>query len=216
MRTKIALILFCVIACREVEEPLSIGYDYFPLEVGNEWVYQVDSIDFDDFTKSSDTFRYYRQEVIVELADVSSETDRYYVDVAYKTDTTDWKYRYTMLVYKNDIRAVRSISNKPVVYLLFPVKERVYWDANQLNSEREDRFRYIDTHRNRASLKDSFPNTIFVQQAFDTTIIDEDIRWELFAENVGLVEKQAITLEKQQEKRKGSNIHWKLISHTKK
>ena len=216
MRINVIFILVSLVACREVEDPVKIGYDYFPIAVENEWVYQVDSVSFDDdFSNKSDTFRYYRKEVVVEQA-VPAESERFYVDVSLKTDSTDWVYSHTMLMYKNDIRAVRSTNNKPVVHLLFPVKDRVFWDANQLNTEREDRFRYINTHKDLSVLKDSFVNNIFVQQAFDTTIIDEDIRWELYSEDVGLVEKQFTYVEKQQGKRKGYDVHWGLTSHAKK
>ncbi|MFT5513827.1 MAG: hypothetical protein ACI8SE_002238, partial [Bacteroidia bacterium] len=182
MRTSIFFLFLGLLACREVEEPVDIGFDYFPLGVGSEWVYQVDSINHYDFSETSDTNAYLRKEVIVEEADVNSEERRYYVDVLTKTDSTDWVYTSTFLTYKNDIRAVRSINNKAVMHLLFPVKNRVFWDANQLNSEGEDRFRYIDTEKHRSMMQDSFPNNVFVQQAFDTTIIDEDIRWELYAD----------------------------------
>ncbi|MFT7592380.1 MAG: hypothetical protein ACI9UJ_002316 [bacterium] len=214
MRTSIFFLFLGLLACREVEEPVDIGFDYFPLGVGSEWVYQVDSINHYDFSETSDTNAYLRKEVIVEEADVNSEERRYYVDVLTKTDSTDWVYTSTFLTYKNDIRAVRSINNKAVMHLLFPVKNRVFWDANQLNSEGEDRFRYIDTEKHRSMMQDSFPNNVFVQQAFDTTIIDEDIRWELYADGVGLVEKQVVAADKQFSKRKGYEIRWKLLSHT--
>ena len=217
MRIRILILALGFIGCRDVEDPVDIGYDYFPLDVGFEWVYQVDSIYHDDFSQnqSSDTFRYYRKEVIMEEADIISPEKRYNVDVFYKTDSINWQYKSSMVVYKNDLRAVRSINNKSVMHLLFPVADRVYWDANQLNSEGQDRFRYIDDEKHRSMMKDSFLNNVFVQQAFDTTIIDEDIRWELFAEGVGLVEKQAVSLEKQFGKKKGFDYRWKLMSFTK-
>lgn len=218
MRISIFIIILAVLGCRDVEDPVDIGYDYFPLGVGYEWVYQIDSIDYDDFTTSrpADTFTYYRKEVITGETDMPSAETRYNADVFFKTDSTDWSYVYSMVMYKNDVRAVRSIGNKSVMHLLFPVTDRVYWDANQLNSEGTERFRYIDTEKHRSIMKDSFMNNVFVQQAFDTTIIDEDIRWELYAEGVGLVEKQEISLEKQFGDRDGFDYRWKLQSFTKK
>lgn len=215
MRIKLFIIGLVLFGCREVEDPVDIGYDYFPLGVGYEWVYQVDSIHHYDFSQTIDTFKYYRKEVIVSEADIVSQEKRYNVDVFLKTDTTDWKYKSSLVVYKNDLRAVRAINNKSVMHLLFPVVDRVYWDANQLNSEGQDRFRYLDTEKHRSMMKDSFMNNVFVQQAFDTTIIDEDIRWELFAEGVGMVEKQIVSIEKQFDKRNGYDFRWKLMTFTK-
>lgn len=215
MRISIFILLLGLIACRETEDPVDIGFVYFPLEIGHEWTYQVDSINHYDFSETSDTNSYLRKEVIVEEADVNAEEIRYYVDVLTKTDSSEWVYKSTFIAYRNDIRAVRSVNNKAVVHLLFPVKNRVFWDANQLNNEGEDRFRYIDTQKHRAMMQDSFPNNVFVQQAFDTTIIDEDIRWELYSDGVGLVEKQVVAIEKQFGKRKGYEIRWKLLNHTK-
>jgi hypothetical protein len=216
MRTRIFILLIGFVACREVEDPVDIGYDYFPIEVGNEWIYQIDSVHYYDFSETVDTFKLYRKEYVVEVADMASEETRYNIDVFLKTDTTEWEYKSSIVTYKNSYRAVRVDKNKPIMHLLFPVKDRVYWDANQLNNDREDRFRYIDTEKHRSMMRDTFPNNIFVQQAHDTAIIDEDIRWELYADGVGLVEKQKIEVPKQFDKRNGFEIHWKLLSFTKK
>ncbi|MFT5724440.1 MAG: hypothetical protein ACI9JN_001559 [Bacteroidia bacterium] len=215
MRTSIFILIIGLIACREIEDPVDIGFDYFPLEIGNEWIYAIDSIEYRDFSESADTFKFFRKELIVSIADVAGPETRYNVDVSFKTDSTNWVYHSSMMTYKNDYRAVRSIQNKSVMHLLFPVKNRVFWDANQLNGDLEDRFRYIDTEKQRSMLQDSFPDNVFVHQAFDTTIIDEDIRWELYAEGVGLVERQYVSIEKQFGKRKGFDYRWKIISFRK-
>lgn len=218
MKNKVAIVLVSLVllsACREIEEPTQFGPDYFPLEVGHEWIYAVDSIVFDNFTSNHRVYALQRKEVVVSSFATENGKKRFEVDVFYKTDSTPWNYVYTTTVFKDQYKAVRNVDNKEVVNLLFPIKDRVYWDANQLNTEREDRYRYRESEKWMTTLSDSFPSTVFVEQEFDTTIIDDDIRWELYAEGIGLVERKEVLTEKQFGKKAGYDYHWKLISFKK-
>ncbi|MBO6515480.1 MAG: hypothetical protein JJ975_02920 [Bacteroidia bacterium] len=213
-RLVLAGFLLLAIGCREVEQPQPIGKDYFPIAVGNEWVYSIDSIFYDGFNEKRDSFRYYRREVVTEVFESDGGEQRFSADVFFKTDSTDWKYKSTFTLYKNDYRGVRITNNNQIMHLLFPVKNKVSWDANQLNAMREDRFRYLSSELHRTSLADSFPAAIFVEHEYDSTVIDADIRWELYAENTGLVEKKTLSTTTQFNKTDGFQYHWKLISFT--
>ncbi len=200
--------------CRDVEEPTSFGPDYFPLEIGNEWIYAIDSTEYDRFTEDATLYQFQRRERITSSFISDDGTTQFLVDVSYKTDTTDWNYFNTITFYKTNYRAVRIDSNRAVMHLLFPVKNRVSWNANQLNSNAEDRFRYLKSEKHNSQLFDSFATTVFVQQEFDTSIIDQNIRWELYAVGIGLVEKRVVSTEKQFGVKEGFDYHWKLISFT--
>ncbi len=187
--------------------------DYYPLSIDQEMIYQIDSVHYSDFGLPTDSFRYYRKEHVSSIADLPSSSDRFSVDVFYKTDTTDWYYHSSFITYKDAFRAVRKTDNMEVMNLLFPYKNRVYWDGNQLNNSQEDRFRYNESILYLAELRDSFPNTIIVEQQLDTNIIEKKIRWEVYAADIGLIEKKTVLIDIQQDKRKGFYYHWKLIAH---
>lgn len=201
--------------CKEVEEPKKFGDNYFPLGIGNQWVYEVDSIQYSDFGSAKEEFRVYRRETVVSDFTLDNGETRYMIDVEYKGDSSEWSYHHSYIAYKDNFRAVRSIENREIVHLIFPVKDRVSWDGNQLNSGHPDRFRYMESEKFRSAMRDSFQSSVFVLQSFDTTVVDEDIRWELYAEDIGLVEKNTVSLQKQFNKSKGFEYHWRLLSFTK-
>lgn len=202
-------------SCEEDSASRDVGYGFFPLEEGLTWVYQVDSIIYDDFSGTEDTIRAYRKEKIIGIRDTVEESPRYLVNVYEGRDSLNLTYMKTTYVYKTDYRVVREADNKPIMQLVFPIKNRVYWNANQLNNEPEDRYRYWRDGKSEPILKDTYWRTIFVEQANDTTIIDEDIRWEFYADSIGLVEKRHRSLEKQFGKRDGFDYHWTLLSFEK-
>ena len=198
-----------------MEEPTTFGSDFYPLNVGNTWVYGIDSTAFIEFDNSVEHYSFYRKEVIVDEFKTESGNQRFTLDVFYRTDSTDWSYHHSIVTYKTEYRAVRSTDNREIMHLLFPVKNRVSWDGNTLNNNGQDRYRYMNTEKPLSTLADSFPNTVFVQQELDTGVIYRDMRWELYAEGVGLVEKTSELTETQLGKTDGFRYHWKLISFTK-
>ena len=61
-----ASMLVFIAACEDDDESSKefIGYQYLPLELGQENTYQVDSIKYDDFTNTIDTIQFQRREVV--------------------------------------------------------------------------------------------------------------------------------------------------------
>ena len=75
MRVSHLLLFFCfacVLGCDdgEVRPPKDVGQDYYPLAIGSEWTYQVDSVIFDDGGAPNvlDTLSGFVRERIIESA----------------------------------------------------------------------------------------------------------------------------------------------------
>jgi len=198
-------------SCTEQEETPDIGLNFAPYVLDQSRTYQVDSLVYDEFQDAVDTHVVYRLEQVARLFDSTTNDQHYWIDVSYRTDSTNWNYHHSYRLEKTDSRLVELSNNNSFVRLIFPVQDRVYWDVNMLNGMNTERYRYLEQEKFRASMKDSFPETVFVRQAYDTTIIDKDIRWELYANNVGLVEKRIVDLVTQKDKTGGVEVHWKLI-----
>ena len=87
MKQYLLLLPLLIFACSKVNQsfdPVDLGYDYFPLNLGIERIYQVDSIVFDSFNnrpeKSSST-HYIREVVVEDIGDSEGEVfrvERYY------------------------------------------------------------------------------------------------------------------------------------------
>lgn len=198
-------------SCSEQDESPDIGLNYAPYVLEQSRTYAVDSLVYDEFQDAVDTHVVYRKEEVARLFDSTATDHHYWIDVSYRTDSTPWNFHHSYRLEKTESRLVETLNNNSFVRLIFPVQDRVYWDVNMLNGMTTERYRYLDQEKFRASMKDSFPETIFVRQAYDTTIIDKDIRWELYANNIGLVEKRIVDLVTQKDKTGGVEVHWKLI-----
>ena len=66
----IVIALFIFTSCEDTKEDFiqgDKGYSYFPLEINNYWIYQVDSIIYRNLENKIDTTRSFLKEEIVEV-----------------------------------------------------------------------------------------------------------------------------------------------------
>lgn len=193
----IAIFLF-VFACKTVEEPTLIGQDYFPVNVGDYWVYEMDSISFDAFNEVSDTLHYFiREEIANTFYDVRDSLS-YAVDVYYKLDSADnWTFKRTEVSNRNLYRAERVEEDHRFVKLVFPVKDKKSWDGNQLNIHEPlfYRFRNVASPKTVAGI--NYPNVLMVEQEDDSNFFQRKLSLEYYAYQVGLIKKEFISTEEQ-------------------
>lgn len=175
-------------ACREIEIPEDIGLRYFPIQIGDTHLYQVDSIHFNSFTESVDTFSYFEKKTIVSKNTRDDFTDIYEVKVeqSFAIDS-GWKESY-FAFYELDKQGMSEIrSNVRVLKLLFPVRERKSWDANMNNTLAQDLYRYRNVDMKGFSLLGSHDFTLMVEQDNDSSFLFVNHRYELYADGIGLV-----------------------------
>ncbi|MCB0548425.1 MAG: hypothetical protein KDD19_12665 [Phaeodactylibacter sp.] len=124
-------------SCNEsrTEEPVieDFGYDYFPLEVGRTWEYEVDSVIYDPAIGGTavDSFRTFIRESIVDtLLDNTGQVlfrlERYYR----RSDTMAWQVEKVLTLSRDEQRASRTEDNLRFTKLVFPVREGKFWDGN--------------------------------------------------------------------------------------
>ena len=122
-----------IFSCGEniIEEPDTdkLGYQFYPLSVGNEWVYQVDSsrIQGNNIIHSTSQVK----EHIKELISMSGDDKVYAVERSYrKTSLDNWKVTGIWKVEKNDNRIIRTEENQKFIKLVFPNNKSTTWDGN--------------------------------------------------------------------------------------
>ena len=147
MPIKTSILLFILafaffLACnkREVEDTRieDFGYDYFPLEVGRSWEYEVDSIIYDPAVGGTavDSFRTFIREVVADtLLDNTGEAlyrvERYYR----RNDTLPWQAERVLTLSRDEQRATRVEDNLRFTKLVFPVRAGKFWDGNAFFDE---------------------------------------------------------------------------------
>lgn len=189
-----SLFLFLLVACgkpsdKVITEP---GYQYFPLSIGNSHIFEVNRKVIQP-TGVIET--YYQVKEVISDTYFEGDEKVYVLDKYYRQDENSaWPDTpdsvQTVRISGN--RAILTENNQRIIKLVFPVSEGRGWDANAMNTASED-FYYIK-NLGQAFEKEGkvFANTLIVDQENDTTnLIKRDVRYEVYAENTGLVYKMS-------------------------
>lgn len=201
---KVFLLLFLLIivisisSCKkDIEEPLDIGYDYFPVSIGKWAIYEVDSTYYNDFTDSVYHYNYKIKELIEStfLDNQNRETQRL---ERYKkiSDTTDWYISNVWALNLTATTAEKVEEDYRFVKLIFPVKKSSTWDGNAYNILDEQEYKYTDVHKSYNVNGITYDSTITVIQKIVSNPIQEDYQIEVFAKHIGMIYKKYISLKK--------------------
>lgn len=208
-KSLILFILFAFISCGEetIEVDGSVeGKDYFPVDLGREWIYQTDSIVYDESKGIIDTLSGYVREVISEsLSDGTFIITRSYTkDLTEEWEITDiWSGRI------EDRKAVRTEENLSFIKLVFPPNKSSQWDGNALFDENVETtvagepiqpyqgwdYEIVSIDGTYSQDTISVSNIVEVLQVDVVSVIDRRYSLERFAKNIGLVEKKMMILD---------------------
>ena len=191
------LMALILTACSKEEEnqQIDLGYDYFPTTIGHFIEYEVDSITY-DLEGEHDTTHYFVREVIEsEIIDALKEPalriERF------KKDSLEhaWELADIWSAKRTSNNAQRIEEDKRYIRLVFPLTSSAQWDGNALNSEDEWTHSYSQIGGVNAYGDMSFSNTVTVLQRDFKSLIDDQYAYEVYAPEVGLIEKYFRVLE---------------------
>lgn len=169
----IILLLFVGNGCRKNRlEPTTgdAGLAYYPIAMGNTWVYQVDSIHYNAFNQSNpiDTFQFY---VKYEVSDTVTDNNgvRNSVISCYRSSNPDGGFVFNRSFTRRivDYRAESTDSNVRVVELLFPPVQFKYWDANAFNTKETEEAEIVEHGSKETIGSETYDSTIHVLQRDD-------------------------------------------------
>lgn len=178
-------------------------------------MYRVDSIAYDDNgAQTIDTFYYqYKEEIGEEYTDDAGKqafiVKRYYRD----NDSTEWipTTNYTVQLVGNTLQKVED--NVRIVKLVFPLRDRLSWDGNMYNNKGDQLFRIID-YKKAYALNNVSVTSLKVQQWNIQNFIEEIKRYEIYADNIGMVELLFDSLNTQDSGTRGFRYRLTLTSYT--
>ena len=192
---------------------VDLGYDYYPLNIGNEWVYDVQLISLTIL--GDDTLNYQLKEVVVEKVEGGDEAN--YLLYRYKrfSDTTIWKIDSVWSVKKEERYLVKTENNVRYQKLAFGVSSGLTWDGNIWNIFEERIYTIVSLGAAYLLGEDEYTDVLEVEQKNETNLILSIDNRELYARGVGLIEIYKEDLETQPlEKTLGNVYHQVLISST--
>jgi hypothetical protein len=171
------------------------GYSYLPLELGQERVYRIDSISYDDFTGTIDTTIFYERQLIVATQEDLSGRTNYRTEIYRRSaDTLAWRLRSTELRYRGTYRYELNQGGNVYLPLIFPPLADSRWNTNALNAQEEIIYQYQNLHQSFQIDDNSYDSTITVLQNEEFNLISTEKDIEVYARGVGMIYRENIDL----------------------
>jgi hypothetical protein len=206
-------------ACKKEIIPndnILLGKEYFPITKDHTIEYAIDSIIYNDFNKSTDTFRMQFKDVIGESFYDNEGRESYVVNrYSRQDDTYLWKDLMTFYATKTNFRVEVVENNLRMIKIVFPVKLKTYWSGNiYIPAQIDDKLKwlwnwnYTYTYINQTFNTGlaSFSNTIEVigindstnnPEQFPDAIANKTYSKEVYAKNIGLIYRELTNWEYQ-------------------
>ena len=198
-------------------DDVELGKDYFPLTIGHFIEYDVDSILFNDFTKTVDTFHFELKDVVEsEFAD--NEGRKSFIINRYKRQdaTYPWKENLTYYTTETNFNIEVVEENLRFIKMVFPVKVNTKWNGNiylpaTLSAELKwlsgwD-YKYVNINEPFSTGFLNFENTVTINHV-DNVVGDSldannyserTFSRERYAKNVGLISREQVYWDYQSE-----------------
>lgn len=201
-------------------DPTLADSDYFPLQTGDYWIYQVTQ---ENYTTASPVRKsvYQLQQKISSSYTQNGQLVYLLEESIKRSEQSGWQLSTIRTVYKNLREVVNLEHNVPVVKLVFPITTTTSWNSNIYNANPDTLLRYQEPGKAFAVSKLNFDHTVSVLGADDSTLVNQERYRRVYAHNVGLVFSENIALDYCQSTpdcigkaiiESGSKQKWELIS----
>jgi hypothetical protein len=234
-----ACVLLAINSCKKEPNNYAVNYEYnyYPLDSGHYVIYNVDSIQYNfNGVQTSDTIRYQEMQVIGDTFYDNQNRLNHYVDNYRRADSTQaWFFdrRWYALLTTTNLQLVED--DLRYIKLIFPPVANTPWNGNQyippgnviIAGDQYNVFNNwsyfyenIDTTYNINNL--TLNNAIIVSEVNSVNLIQETLRTEVYAPNVGLIYQEwealtagngAINTDWQNGNMTGFRIRWYIWQH---
>ncbi|MEM9897268.1 MAG: hypothetical protein AAF789_12945 [Bacteroidota bacterium] len=195
--TKVAVLMIVLMvlfsSCNETKEldRDNLGYDFYPLSIGNFSVYDVEEIRY--LITGFDTSNYQLREIIIDSINSIDQTSYLLRREIRQDETEPWRSDSVWVVTQTANFLSVTENNIPFMKLTFPVNSDREWDGNSLNS-RNNLIYYYQQVQN--AVIDSIPASDHIRviiEDIEENVTGVDLRSEVYVRGIGLVEKDYFT-----------------------
>ena len=179
--------------CNETQivDPSRLGFDFYPAEIGQFRIYEVEEVQFR--LTSFDTVTYQLRETIFDTLESRDQTTYLIRRDVRSSDLEEWESDSIWSVTPTNLNVAVTENSIPFIKLTFPVRVGIEWNGNSLNNRGTQTYYYQEVEE---SAIESIPVTDQIRVIIEdipenTTGID--LRSEVYARNIGLVEKDYLT-----------------------
>lgn len=203
-----------VLSCSKGKDEVDVdlGYEYYPLAEGNEWIYDIESIEYN--TLGEEVSIYQLKEVIGEKVDGGDEENYLIHRFKREDETEEWVQDSVWSVKKEANYLVKSENNIRYQKLVFPVGLNVFWDGNIWNTYEENIYKIVELGVAYSLGGETYADVLEVEQKVENNLILSIENREYYAKNIGLIEFYKKNIETQPgENQLGSIYHQVLKSY---
>ena len=193
MKNHLILIVgfFLLLGCQDEvleADPVGVGYNFFPLNLGDFRIYDVEEITYSSQGPEMNSFQM-RTEVVDTFQNQAGGITYVISELRRDTPSDEWEFVQTNSARLTETQAMFADGNVSFLKLSFPISAGKTWDANALNSMDEDLVEmdslfvpYI------TSAGDSIPETLTVILEDNQDVIVNLVRsYEIYGLDIGLV-----------------------------
>ncbi|MGV3639100.1 MAG: hypothetical protein ACO1NZ_01200 [Adhaeribacter sp.] len=183
--------------CTEVTELRDeIDREYFPVKVGNYWIYDVSEATFSNQyvqEEPVDSITYQvRERIDTVFRDQTGELTYKLIRSRRSDPSQAWGNDSIVLIQKSSLDLRYTRDNLKTVRLLFPVTENKTWNGNAFNSREAREYAYTQVGQPFTLGDSTYRQTVRVVQEYNDNLVDLDDSHEVFALGVGMVYKRII------------------------
>lgn len=183
-----------LLSCNETKvlDPNTLGYDFYPINVGQYRIYDVEEIIYEAI--GFDTSIYQLRETIFDSIPSSDQIT--YLLRRDKRDNAqqEWEADSVWTVTKTTNFLSINENNIPFLKLTFPVGIDREWNGNSLNARNEITYYYQALQNSLIDSLDVNDHIRVIIEDIPKNIVNQDLRSEVYARGVGLVSKDYLTL----------------------
>lgn len=192
----ISLIMLAVSCSKSDTDVQDLGYDYYPVIKGKYVVYEVEELIYNDFDMTVDTSIFLLKELMDStMVDLEGRDIVQLKRFTRISDTLEWNLSEIWTFYKGEGRLEINEGNVVFVKMLYPLRRSATWDGNAKNSYSAENYTVLDLDLKLTMGTNEFDKTTRINHRSNVNLIEEQVKEEVYASDVGLIEIRDVDLE---------------------
>jgi len=178
-----------------ITQPSGLIYTYYPAQVGDSLIYDVELITKDEFTQAQDTQIYQLLEVVESIfTDNQNRPTQRLERYTRNTPGDPWIISDVWTANLTNSWVERKEENITFVKLAFPITPSMTWNGNVMNTFDPLTYKYEDLHQPMSLGSLSFDSTLTVMQRDEDYFTEKYYFVEKYANHVGLIFRENIEI----------------------
>lgn len=201
--------------CEDIVDQPTVNH-YVAVEVGDEKVYRIDSIKYDDFSGTVDTLTHWRRELTVETFRDLENRLNYRQEIYVREDSlAKWRMLKVRSVFVDKSVFELKEDNVVKINLRYPIKVGRAWDANLMNTLGEQNYSYQSLNVKEDLGWEQFTNLLVVKQIDEENLIEKQFAEEKYSPNYGLISRRDLNISTSfdGEILSGYDCRWRLVEN---